>query len=204
MLCVESRWTELVRWDPEFYGILTDVYGILSALRKSACRLVPDELSFDLWFQAHAEADSFFCFVELLSDFRDNFCQQLDNSAVGVRATLSQLNALLRRADEELWRHLELTAKVGWSSIYSPLLWKSTLDLPRNCQKNWENVCTKKKYCLRLSNELWDELGWARILNLCTSFAPRSIPSSMPSGGLRFCWLRSLIFRTVSGCGIRS
>ncbi|OEL31048.1 hypothetical protein BAE44_0007936, partial [Dichanthelium oligosanthes] len=32
-----------------------------------------------------AEADSFFCFVELLSGFRDNFCQKLDNSAVGIK-----------------------------------------------------------------------------------------------------------------------
>lgn len=25
----------------------------------------------------HAEADAFFCFVELISEFRDHFCQQL-------------------------------------------------------------------------------------------------------------------------------
>jgi hypothetical protein len=68
--------------------------------------------------QNHAEADSFFCFVELLSDFRDNFCQQLDNSAVGVKATLSQLNALLRRSDEELWRHMELSAKVCHNYVH--------------------------------------------------------------------------------------
>lgn len=62
--------------------------------------------------QNHAEEDSFFCFVELLSDFRDHFCQQLDNSAVGIRSTISQMTQLLRRHDEELWRHLEITSKV--------------------------------------------------------------------------------------------
>jgi hypothetical protein len=62
--------------------------------------------------QEYAEADSFFCFVELLSDFRDHFCQQLDNSAVGIRSTISQMTQLLRRHDEELWRHLEITSKV--------------------------------------------------------------------------------------------
>ena len=62
--------------------------------------------------QSHAEEDSFFCFVELLSDFRDHFCQQLDNSAVGIRSTISQMTQLLRRHDEELWRHLEITSKV--------------------------------------------------------------------------------------------
>jgi len=29
----------------------------------------------------HAEADAFFCFVELISDFRDHFCQHLVSKA---------------------------------------------------------------------------------------------------------------------------
>ncbi|KAH1236777.1 TBC1 domain family member 13 [Glycine max] len=60
---------------------------------------------------AFAEADAFFCFVELLSGFRDNFVQQLDNSVVGIRATITRLSQLLREHDEELWRHLEVTSK---------------------------------------------------------------------------------------------
>lgn len=62
--------------------------------------------------QAFAEADAFFCFVELLSGFRDNFVQQLDNSVVGIRSTITKLSQLLRKHDEELWRHLEITSKV--------------------------------------------------------------------------------------------
>lgn len=62
--------------------------------------------------QAFAEADAFFCFVELLSGFRDNFVQQLDNSVVGIRSTITKLSQLLRKHDEELWRHLEMTSKV--------------------------------------------------------------------------------------------
>lgn len=62
--------------------------------------------------QAYVEADTFFCFVELLSGFRDNFCQQLDNSIVGIRSTIARLSQLLRQHDEELWRHLEITTKV--------------------------------------------------------------------------------------------
>ncbi|GAB2295695.1 hypothetical protein Dimus_029849 [Dionaea muscipula] len=61
---------------------------------------------------AHAEADTFFCFVELLSGFRDNFCQQLDNSVVGIRSTIAKLTQILREHDEELWRHLEVTCKI--------------------------------------------------------------------------------------------
>ncbi|EXB39154.1 TBC1 domain family member 13 [Morus notabilis] len=59
----------------------------------------------------NAEADSFSCFVRLLSDSVDHFCQQLDNSSVGILSTLSRLMELLRANDEELWRHLEFTTK---------------------------------------------------------------------------------------------
>lgn len=72
--------------------------------------------------QASAEADTFFCFVELISGFRDNFVQQLDNSVVGIRATITRLSQLLKEHDEELWRHLEMTTKVRnyvLSSVYS-------------------------------------------------------------------------------------
>jgi len=62
---------------------------------------------------ASAEADTYFCFVELLSGFRDNYCKHLDNSSVGIRSTLSKLSQLLKRHDEELWRHMEVTTKVG-------------------------------------------------------------------------------------------
>ncbi|KAK9288423.1 hypothetical protein L1049_016879 [Liquidambar formosana] len=47
-----------------------------------------------------AEADTFFCFVELLSGFRDHFCQQLDNSVVGIRSTITKLSQLLKEHDE--------------------------------------------------------------------------------------------------------
>ena len=62
--------------------------------------------------QANAEADSFSCFVRVMSDSVDHFCQQLDNSSVGIHSTLSRLSELLKGNDEELWRHLE-NSKVG-------------------------------------------------------------------------------------------
>lgn len=61
----------------------------------------------------HAEADAFFCFVELISEFRDHFCQHLDNSAVGIRATIAKLNRMLQGYDPELWAHLEQRNKVN-------------------------------------------------------------------------------------------
>lgn len=62
--------------------------------------------------QAWAEADSFFCFVELLSGFRDHFCQKLDNSAVGIISTLNKLSQLLKLHDPEVWHHLEVKTEV--------------------------------------------------------------------------------------------
>jgi len=64
--------------------------------------------------QANAEADSFACFVRLLSDSVDHFCQQLDNnSSVGIHSTLARLMEMLKANDDELWRHLEFKSKVS-------------------------------------------------------------------------------------------
>ncbi|BBN06097.1 TBC1 domain family member 13 [Marchantia polymorpha subsp. ruderalis] len=93
-------------------------------------------------YAAHAEPDAFFCFVELLSDFRDHFCQQLDNSAVGIRSTISQLNALLRKHDEELWRHLEVTSKVNpqfYAFRWITLLLTQEFDF-LDCLRLWDSL----------------------------------------------------------------
>ncbi|MQL76479.1 hypothetical protein Taro_008884 [Colocasia esculenta] len=83
--------------------------------------------------QAFAEADTFFCFVELLSGFRDNFCQQLDNSVVGIRSTITKLSQLLKKHDEELWRHLEVTTKGGvsyWPTLLLIVAFSNYLGFP--------------------------------------------------------------------------
>lgn len=61
---------------------------------------------------ANAECDAFFCFVELISEFRDHFCQQLDNSQSGIRATIERLQQLLRLHDHQLWYHLHQANQV--------------------------------------------------------------------------------------------
>ncbi|KAH9329783.1 hypothetical protein KI387_001891, partial [Taxus chinensis] len=91
---------------------------------------------------ANAEADTFFCFVELLSDFRDHFCQQLDNSIVGIRSTISNLTALLKRHDEELWRHLEATTKVNpqfYAFRWITLLLTQEFNFP-DCLRIWDSL----------------------------------------------------------------
>ncbi|KAL5542648.1 hypothetical protein UlMin_010358 [Ulmus minor] len=104
-----------------------------------------------------AEADTFFCFVELLSGFRDHFCQQLDNSVVGIRSTITRLSQLLKEHDEELWRHLEITTKVNpqfyafrWITLLltqefnfadSLHIWDTLLSDPEGPQETLLRVC---------------------------------------------------------------
>ncbi|CAI9268727.1 unnamed protein product [Lactuca saligna] len=108
-------------------------------------------------FVGNAEADTFFCFVELLSGVRDNFCKQLDNSVVGIRSTISKMSQLLKDHDEELWRHLEHTTKVNpqfyafrWITLlltqefnFADILhiWDTLLSDPEGPQETLLRVC---------------------------------------------------------------
>ncbi|KAB1213665.1 TBC1 domain family member 13 [Morella rubra] len=108
-------------------------------------------------YAASAEADTFFCFVELLSGFRDHFCQQLDNSVVGIRSTITRLSQLLKEHDEELWRHLEVTTKVNpqfyafrWITLLltqefnfadSLHIWDTLLSDPEGPQETLLRIC---------------------------------------------------------------
>ncbi|KAA8535097.1 hypothetical protein F0562_030100 [Nyssa sinensis] len=114
---------------------------------------------------ASAEADSFSCFVRLLSDSVDHFCQQLDNSAVGIHSTLSHLSELLKTNDEELWRHLQFTTKVNpqfyafrWITLlltqefdfHSILrIWDSLLSNPFGVQEMLLRVCCAMLLCVK-------------------------------------------------------
>ncbi|KAE7998885.1 hypothetical protein FH972_003383 [Carpinus fangiana] len=114
---------------------------------------------------ANAEADSFSCFVRLLSDSVDHFCQQLDNSSVGILSTLSHLSELLNANDEELWRHLEFTTKVRpqfyafrWITLlltqefnFQSILriWDSLLSNPFGVQDMLLRVCCAMLLCVK-------------------------------------------------------
>ncbi|GMQ07039.1 hypothetical protein CsSME_00051400 [Camellia sinensis var. sinensis] len=116
---------------------------------------------------ANAEADSFSCFVRLLSDSVDHFCQQLDNSSVGIHSTLSRLSELLKANDEELWRHLEYTTKVDpqfygfrWITLlltqefdlHSVMrIWDTLLSNPFGVQEMLLRVCCAMLLCIKSS-----------------------------------------------------
>jgi len=51
-------------------------------------------------WKAHAEADCFFCFTNLMSDIRDFFIKTLDDSASGIQAIMARLADRLREVDQ--------------------------------------------------------------------------------------------------------
>eukprot|EP00983_Pelagomonas_calceolata_P007200 233971-Pelagomonas_calceolata.AAC.3 len=55
--------------------------------------------------------------MELISEFRDHFCQQLDNAPTGIRATIRRLMSLLQHCDRELWYHIEVKCKVCCATV---------------------------------------------------------------------------------------
>ncbi|GAB4832862.1 hypothetical protein Ancab_006877 [Ancistrocladus abbreviatus] len=114
---------------------------------------------------ANSEADSFCCFVRLLSDSVDHFCQKLDNSSVGIHATLSRLKEMLKVNEEELWRHLEFTSKVNpqfyafrWITLlltqefeFKKVLriWDSLLSSSSGVQDMLRRVCCAMLLCVK-------------------------------------------------------
>uniref|UniRef100_A0A6N2MVI5 Rab-GAP TBC domain-containing protein n=1 Tax=Salix viminalis TaxID=40686 RepID=A0A6N2MVI5_SALVM len=138
--------------------------------------------------EACAEADTFFCFVELLSGFRDHFCQQLDNSVVGIRSTLTRLSQLLKEHDEELWRHLEVTTKVNpqfyafrWITLLltqefnfadSIHIWDTLLSDPEGPQETLLRVCCAMLILVRRRLLAGD---FTSILKLLQHYPPANI-----------------------------
>jgi TBC1 domain family member 13 len=72
-----------------------------------------------------AECAAFFCFIDLFGEFRDNFCQQLDNSTIGIKGTLGKLSSFLKSFDLVLWTHLE--QKNGVNPQFYAFRWITTL-----------------------------------------------------------------------------
>ncbi|KAL4219046.1 hypothetical protein ACF0H5_021629 [Mactra antiquata] len=55
----------------------------------------------------NAEADSFFCFTNLMSEIRDNFIKTLDDSQCGIGSLMNQLMTTLKEKDVTLWYKLQ-------------------------------------------------------------------------------------------------
>lgn len=70
-----------------------------------------------------AEADTFWCFNELMVEIKEGFMQALDDTGIGVSGLVERVNGLLRSYDPELAKHLEkaelppLAFLVRWCTV---------------------------------------------------------------------------------------
>uniref|UniRef100_A0A669EAU1 TBC1 domain family member 13 n=1 Tax=Oreochromis niloticus TaxID=8128 RepID=A0A669EAU1_ORENI len=58
-------------------------------------------------WKEHAEADTFFCFTNLMSENRDNFIKSLDDSQCGITYKMESVYSMLKDKDMELYLKLE-------------------------------------------------------------------------------------------------
>lgn len=152
VLLVFAKLNPAIRYVQGMNEVLAPIYYVFS--------IDPDEQN-----AASAEADSFSCFVRLLSDSVDHFCQQLDNSSGGILSTLSRLAELLKSNDEELWRHLEYTNKIKpqfyafrWITLLLTQefnlqsilrIWDTLLSNPFGIQDMLLRVCCAMLLCMK-------------------------------------------------------
>ncbi|XP_063172303.1 TBC1 domain family member 13 isoform X1 [Candoia aspera] len=58
-------------------------------------------------WKGHAEADTFFCFTNLMSEIRDNFIKSLDDSQCGITYKMEKVYITLKEKDAELYMKLQ-------------------------------------------------------------------------------------------------
>lgn len=57
-------------------------------------------------YSEHAEADTFFCFTNLMSENRDNFIKSLDDSQCGITYKMESVYSMLKNKDMDLYLKL--------------------------------------------------------------------------------------------------
>ncbi|KAL0134443.1 hypothetical protein PUN28_001315 [Cardiocondyla obscurior] len=60
----------------------------------------------DPTWRKHAEADTFFCFTNLMAEIRDFFIKTLDEAEFGINSMMSKLTNQVRVNDSEIWLRL--------------------------------------------------------------------------------------------------
>lgn len=75
-------------------------------------------------WSAHAEADAFFCFTNLMSQLRDLFQAGLDAADSGIEGKIGEVATLLARHDPQLHAHMNA---IGLNPHFFVLRWLTTL-----------------------------------------------------------------------------
>lgn len=78
----------------------------------------------DIEWRKHAEADAYWCFMMLLSEFRDNFIKSLDNSDLGIGSLMARLTKIITTHDVAL--HADLEEK-GIKPMFYAFRWLTCL-----------------------------------------------------------------------------
>lgn len=64
--------------------------------------------TFSFYFDLeHAEADTFYCFTNLMTHIRDNFMKIYDNSEFGIHVRMQNFLKLLKKVDNEIYDRFE-------------------------------------------------------------------------------------------------
>ena len=102
----------------ELYAVLYYVFGAVEIRSKA------DEGLLDA-VQGDPEVAAFYCFVNLMTEFRDNFCLQLDKSKLGISGMMQEISSGLKAFDNALWNHIECSLQVT-PQLYA-FRWVTTL-----------------------------------------------------------------------------
>ena len=132
-------------------------------------------------WKEHAEADTFFCFTNLLAEMRDVYIHSLDECDSGLHGKITKLNDLLRCYDPELWFHLNFHQL---NPAFYSLRWITTM-LAREFKiadtlRLWDSVFAEKSridficyFCLAMLKEQRDALlqsDFCRCLDLLQNY----------------------------------
>lgn len=93
-------------------------------------------------WRATAEADTFYCFTNLMGEIRDIFIKSLDDSQTGIRHRLQGLMDLLQKVDMSLWRTLVEEQHL----------------MPQYYAFRWITLLLSQEFSLPDTQRIWDAL----------------------------------------------
>jgi len=114
---------EYVQGMNEVVAPLLFVFGSISL--DSDNDLANSRLSLDPYeFEAYYEADTFFCFCNLMGDMRDLYMQGMDSDQGGIKGKGERLMSMLHTADPLVWKQL---TSLQINPHFFALRWVTTL-----------------------------------------------------------------------------
>ncbi|XP_030392017.1 TBC1 domain family member 13 isoform X3 [Gopherus evgoodei] len=90
-------------------------------------------------WKEHAEADTFFCFTNLMAEIRDNFIKSLDDSQCGITYKMEKVYSTLKEKDVELYLKLTNPRSITGRGLHSEHEAATAL---------WKHVLMHKNFCV--------------------------------------------------------